>query len=285
MTKGRLINVILICLVNGIFSFAGIFLNCLVIVCLWKCSHLRKKFCYFLILILSCCDLIVVIVGHPLTIGQALVWTMDDRRILESLIIFETINSVLVGFSSTALLTMNMERYLATVHPLLHRRSVTKRRIVAVVAVFHTVDVVLTTAKAFLPGSANDISSILAIIIFVILIIFMNLKMFMVAMSAKRNGTTNKRSVTNFKAASTCLLAVLCFCCCSIPLIFHFFFKLFSTFSDDALISFYLWATTAVNLDSTFNCFLFFWRNKLLRVEGKKILKCGKFGSSQVHTA
>ena len=281
MTHSSLINVILLCIVNGVFIFAGTTLNTLVILCLWKSSQLRKKLCYFFILILSCCDLIVVIVSHPLIICLALTWAIEDHRMLERKNIFRWINNFLVGFASITLLTMNIERYLSTAHPLFHRRSVTKRRLVALLALLQVVDFVFTILQVFLPTSVYIICSIVVIVIFLASIFFMNYKMFMIAMVAKRNG--NRRSAVNFKTASTCLLAVLCFLFSSIPLILHLFFEIFSTFNDDVLVSYYLWAVTAVAMDSTFNCFLFFWRNKILRAEGVKILNRFRFGTSRVN--
>ena len=283
MVRGSVINVVFLCVVNGVFTVAGTILNSLVILCLWKSSQLRKKLCYFLLLILSCCDLIVVIVNHPLIIRLAIAWAMEDHGILERMHIFRWVNNGLFGFSSIALLTMTIERYLATAHPLFHRRSVTKRRLVAVLATLQLAEVVSTTVQAFLPTAAYLIGIIIVLVIYLASVLFMNCKMFVIAMAARRNGT-DKRSAVNFKNASTCLLAALCFFCCCIPSIFYYCFELFSTFNDDILMSCYLWATTAISLDScTFNCFLFFWRNKILRIEGEKVLKRCRFRTSKVN--
>ena len=47
--------------------FPGICLNCLVILSFWRSRQLAKKLCYFTVMILSCCDVIVVLTSHPLT--------------------------------------------------------------------------------------------------------------------------------------------------------------------------------------------------------------------------
>ena len=47
---------------------AGIFLNYVVIISLWRSSQLRKKPCYFMILVLSCYDVAVVTISHPFLI-------------------------------------------------------------------------------------------------------------------------------------------------------------------------------------------------------------------------
>ena len=34
-----------------------------------------------------------------------------------------------------------------------------------------------------------------------------------------------------------------------------------------------IWAKTAVSMNSTFNCLIFFWKNKALRIEGLKFMR------------
>ena len=55
------VNLIFIFVVNMLFFFSGICLNSLVIVSFWRFVQLRKKLCYFTIMILSCCDLLVAL--------------------------------------------------------------------------------------------------------------------------------------------------------------------------------------------------------------------------------
>jgi hypothetical protein len=47
--------------VNEFFFFSGICLNSLVILTFWRSVQLRKKLCYFMIMVLSCCDLLAVL--------------------------------------------------------------------------------------------------------------------------------------------------------------------------------------------------------------------------------
>ena len=74
-----LVNIILMLVVNILFFFPGICLNSLVIVSFWRSVQLRKKLCYFMIMILSCCDLLVVLTKHPLT-ALAVILCMVDRE-------------------------------------------------------------------------------------------------------------------------------------------------------------------------------------------------------------
>ena len=61
------VNLMFIFAVNILFMFPGICLNCLVILSFWRSRQLAKKLCYFTVMILSCCDVIVVLTSHPLT--------------------------------------------------------------------------------------------------------------------------------------------------------------------------------------------------------------------------
>ena len=59
------VNLTFIIFLNVLFFFSGIRLNSLVIVSFWRSVQLRKKLCYFMIMVLSGCDLLVVLTTHP----------------------------------------------------------------------------------------------------------------------------------------------------------------------------------------------------------------------------
>jgi membrane-anchored glycerophosphoryl diester phosphodiesterase (GDPDase) len=60
------INLIFIFAVNLVFFLSGICLNSLVILSFRRSVQLRKKLCYFMIMVLSCCDLLTVLTNNPL---------------------------------------------------------------------------------------------------------------------------------------------------------------------------------------------------------------------------
>ena len=60
------INLTFIFAVNVFFFFPGVCLNSLVILSFWRSVLLRKKLCYFMIMVLSCCDLLAVLTNNPL---------------------------------------------------------------------------------------------------------------------------------------------------------------------------------------------------------------------------
>ena len=49
---------------KNFFFFSGVFLNSVVIISFWRSVQLRKKLCYFMIMVLSCCDLLAVLTNN-----------------------------------------------------------------------------------------------------------------------------------------------------------------------------------------------------------------------------
>ncbi len=193
------INFIFIFFFNVLFFFTGICLNSLAILTLWKSVQLRKKLCYFMIMVLSCCDFLVILTNHPLTALIAMSWLtgkLDVNRNWAG--IFFSFPSVFVGFSLLALLVMNFDRYLATYYPIFHRTSVTKGKLFTLLAILIVVDLI------FYLMSINDflISSGTFVAIFLIVLfppmLFINYKIFIIARKSRRkqwNITRDKKVV------------------------------------------------------------------------------------------
>ena len=121
------INLIFIFAVNIFFFFSGICLNSLVILSFWRSVQLRKKLCYFMIMVLSCCDLLTVLTNNPLMALISMSWLtgkLDGNARWPHISLRSTI--IFLDFSFFALLVMNFDRYLATSYPIFHRTSVTK---------------------------------------------------------------------------------------------------------------------------------------------------------------
>ena len=118
------INLIFIFAVNVFFFFSGICLNSLVILSFWRSVQLRKKLCYFMIMVLSCCDLLAVLTNSPLVALIVMSWSEGklDVNSKWAHISLRWTNIFLV-YSLLALLVMNFDRFLATSYPLFHRQA------------------------------------------------------------------------------------------------------------------------------------------------------------------
>ena len=273
------------CLVNASFMVAGIILNAVVMISLWKSSQLRKKPCYFMILVLSCFDLAVVAITHPVLILSTILLSMEIRHgVIEGTRVY--ISVFLGGFSTFALLTLNIERFLALTYPFSHQTAVTKRRLVLFQAFLMTTTVSLSPLVYFYRKTSNIL---IAVLVSFLLFVFicLNYKMFIIAKSKRtdeRVSPTSKptssnqertRRNLNFKNISTCSLAVGCFFICSLPLIVFSASRLTSNkpFYDRQVIQFNIWSVTFFSMNSTFNCLIFFWKNSILRRGGMKVVK------------
>jgi hypothetical protein len=111
-----------------------------------------------------------------------------------------------------------------------------------------------------------------ALIFYIILcppILFINYKLITIARKSRRNNGISpeiKKSIS-WKNISSCLLAVACFVVLSIPTFVYIGFGI--TSKDASILEksniAALWVSTIISMNSTFNCLIFYWKNKILR--------------------
>jgi hypothetical protein len=256
---------------------AGIFLNSVVIISLWRSSQLRKKLCYFMILVLSCFDLAVVAITHPFLIVSTIYFSQgESNEIIQAT--KKSIFSVVCASSMFALFTLNIERFLALTCPFFHQASVTKTRLLCFQAFWTVIVVGLSPLVYFNLETIVDTFACVFISSLLFLFIYSNYKIFIIAKSKRADEgvapTTamdgnRKTRILNLKSISTCSLAVGCFFCCFSPYIIYSALRF--AYKRQFLL-FSLWSGTFMSLNSTFNCVIFFWRNSILRREGMKIV-------------
>ena len=281
------IQLVLLCALNVVFTCTGVFFNLLVIVSFWRSSaYLRSKLYYFMIMVLSFFDVLVVTTSHPLLVIR-LVWWLNEMNDPPIPAVAEYLSNVFAAFSIMALLVMSAERYLGAYYPFFHRTSLTRRRLLTLLALLFLVPIVLTiiSAKDLVISFAGNLI-ILSVIVFPPFVFF-NYKLFMISREVRRD-IARRRSNTstpetanlrdNLKTISTCLLAVACLFLVYIP-VFIFIAFTFSGFKLAENTNFKVaifWTRTAANGNSTLNCLVFFWRNDALRKEGKKVVRALK---------
>ena len=273
------VNLIFIFVVNILFFFSGICLNSLVIVSFWRSVQIRMKLCYFTIMLLSCCDLLVVFTTQPVIALVTMLWLTEKITVYPGwLLICYQLSQTFLGFSLFALLVLSVDRYLATHYPIFHRTSVTKGKLLTLFSFL----VIIVIALAMMSISDLVIPFEVGILIFLIIFIspmlFINYKLFTVARkSRKNNGILPEAEMKkSFKKISSCLLVVACLSLMSIPTLVYIVLRRTSKETrptlDNAEIA-GLWAVTAHSMNSTFNCLIFYWKNKTLRAEGMKVIQ------------
>ena len=253
-----------------ILFFSGICLNSVVILSLWRSPQLRKKLCYFMIMVLSCCDLLAVLTNHPLMACITVSWMSGKVEVYPSwLRISIHLANIFIGLSLVALLVMNFDRYLATSYPIYHRTSVTKRRLLTLVAILNIVNITLEVIFANDLVISYEVGALIFYIILCPPILFINYKLITIARKSRRNNGISpeiKKSIS-WKNISSCLLAVACFVVLSIPTFVYIGFGI--TSKDASILEksniAALWVSTIISMNSTFNCLIFYWKNKILR--------------------
>ena len=263
----------------------GIYLNSVVIVILWKSSQLGRKLCYFMILVLSCFDLAVVVVTHPVLIVATIYFSLEEINATHENA-RKFISFILYGLSMIALFTLNVERFLAITCPFFYQASVTKARLVCFEAFLMSILVGLSPSYFIRKSIVHSVITIF-VPLFMFLFMFSNYKLFVIAKSKRRNKNivpltmatsavdqNLRKRILNLKNISTCSLAVGCFFLCCSPQIAYSTLRLASGASlyDKKVFLFHLWLCTFTSMNSTFNCLIFFWRNSILRREGLKIV-------------
>ena len=286
MEKSDILNLVFLCLINISFMVAGIFLNSVVIISLWKLRRLRKQLGYFMILVLSSFDLAVVSITHPLSIASTIYYSLQDvNEMLEHA--RAAVFLILCGLSTYTLFILNVERFLALTCPYFHQRSVTKPKLVCFQALMTILIIGVSPLLYFNTQTVIAVNIIIAIYMSLLLFLFVcaNCKMLSIAKSKRGNesvapsfatsvNNNRKTRVKNLKSISTCYLAVGCFLVCSCPYIMFSVLRFTSGAPplDREVRLFNIWTCTFVSINSTLNCLIFFWRNSILRREGMKIV-------------
>ena len=288
------VNLIFILAVNLLFFFSGICLNSLVVVSFWRSVQQRKKLCYFTIMILSCCDLLVALTNHPLTALLAMLWLTKKMNACPEWLLISVHLPYMLSFSSPlALLVMSVDRYLATHYPLFHRTSVTKGKLLTFFAFLFFIQITVTIMSINDLVIPYQVGLLILGIIFISPMIFINYKLFTVTRKSlyDYNGISPEmKKFLSLKNISSCLLVVACLLVLSIPLSVYIVLRLTSkenekTLDNAGLAA--LWVATTISMNSTFNCLIFYWKNKILRDEGMKVIKsmkiCRRNESCPVH--
>jgi hypothetical protein len=273
------INLIFIFAQNVFFFFSEICLNSLVILSFWRSEQLRKKLCYFMIMVLSCCDLVAVLTNSSLMAFismSRLTGKLDGNARWPHISTGWT--TIFVRFSYLALLVMNFDRYLATSYPIFHRTSVTKGRLLTLLSILNIVEITLKVMSLNDFVISYQVHSVIFSILLISPMLFINYKLFLVVRKSRKNKRISPEMKKTFslKNTSSCLLVVACLMVISIPWCVYIGLRINSPETkntlDNATLA-GLWAITISLMNCTFNCLSFYWKNKVLRIEGFKFLK------------
>ena len=170
---------------------------------------------------------------------------------------------------------MSIERYLGAYYPIFHRTSVTRRRLLTLFAIFLIEFAVMYIISSYDLVIPTEVFIIIFMVLFFTLYMFVNFKLLTIARKMHRAVSPGKKTTINLKNISTSLWAVACTLVLTILNSVFVAFNLAEKSTNTKQLS-YIWMLTCNTMNCIFNSLIFFWKNKVLRTEGIKILKTMK---------
>ena len=282
------------CVVHIIFAIAGTILNSLVLYILWKSTKMRSKLSYFVIMFLSSVDLAVIIIVHSTFLLQAInELNGTPNCIYKTSYTFSLF--FFTGISISTLLLLNIERYTAIIHPFWHRTTVTKRRLIFIWTILWLI-VAVDTVFLYLYWALSAIITIIIILTLCCTTLFTYASIFRVA--RKRKGATACNTLGHHTNSGNChgevsgnmaaflrelkvaktyflivILAFVCFLPTGILFGINGFKSSWSETETEQITIAFTWIVTFTSMNSTLNCLIFFWANRMLRREAVKHFK------------
>ena len=171
-------------------------------------------------MVLSFCDLLAVLTNSPL---MALIAMLSLTGKVDGnarwAYISLTSTNIFLGFSLFALLVMSFDRYLATSYPIFLRTSVTKGRLLTLLATLIIVEITLNVIAVNDFVISGQVHGLIISILVIPAMLFINYKLFLVVRKSRKNKRISPEMKKTFslKNISSCLLVVTCVVVLSIP--------------------------------------------------------------------
>ena len=259
-------SIIAVCILNVIFGIVGTFLNTLVLFVFLKFKNMRQKTGYLSIMILSATDLIVVTSIPAVFLVNAIPEILGTPRCLYS-IFYNIVMRSTPLLSTNSLIIMNIERYLAIIHPLFHHTTVTRRKMIWSFGILVCIFLICAAINFTWHSVGALIYSVLAFII-CSTTLFQYISIFFIARKAlirRIAGVNNKEISSNLNLFLRDLkLARTYFCIVFLCFLSYLPISIISGTSHhflaneetrNALLHWSLSVTPLILMNATFNCF------------------------------
>ena len=269
-------NLIVICIVNIVLTISNICLNAITILAYLKSKELKKRKSYFLIALLSFNDLTIGVLGTPSVVALVLRDLLQNGDCSVD-ISFELTAGSLSAFSFSTLFVLNLERYLCIAHPFFNRNHMTKSKLFGMASILWGLSLLLIFSKLFMDTVVRYTRTIVIIIMVILSAcmynsIYRNSRKTAQVRRSQTGQRSLRRSIQDLKLAKSCAIVVSFAIVCFIPYSVTSFLR---PKADDLIIAMSsFWATTFAMAASSINSIIFFWRNRILRRQAKRVLKC-----------
>ena len=175
------------------------------------------------------------------------------------------ISSVSLAFSIHVLLVMSIERCLGAYYPIFHRTSVTRRRLMILLAILLIFPITLQVTTTHDMIISRTFVGVIYMIALFLPLVYLNFKLFKISREMRRRKATSpeRRTTVNLKSISTCLLVVACIVVLAVPTSIYTIFNINTENKQASNVRlFFIWGLTFFTINCTFNSLIFFGRTK-----------------------
>ena len=269
---------------NIFLTITCVCLNSVTILAYMRSAFLKSKKSYFLIMLLSVNDLLVGLFGNGSFVSVLFTIIIGYRNCKIYIILYYA------GFCTNAMSIMtlfglNIERYLAILHPFYHRTEVTKSKLLKMIISFWLFILALRlTCLAFgdvvnlIISALYAFNALCTLYIYVAIYITARKRPPRAEAQKTERQTTEERvtkkrtnqiyELQNIKMVKSCAIVVGLVFICNTPYTLTYTVARNNTSSISVV-----WNITALLSVSSLNSLVFFWNNAILRKEAKRLFK------------
>lgn len=277
------INSVISCVLNGVSTIVGMFLNLLIVISLWRSRQLQHKVTYFLIMVLSLLYLGVAVIISPLAIAN-LATEMSGNPKCMNKEAFLVLSLWIGGMSIVTAFVLNAERYMSIVHPIHHRNSVSKRRCVFLIVVLSIIFLSISLnhwSKSYSLVAAYMLIDTLGVVLMYVAIFRSARKVLKTRPCRDLTLTSSNDEITkkdksyqrDLKLAKMCFLIVLSSLICYLPQIIVLIMWQIQSIALNVKLNATNWSTSIFILNPIISGLVLLWTNTRLRSKCVKTIQ------------
>ena len=199
-TEEYFVSDVIACIVNAALTISTLLLNSIMVIAYSKSSQLRKNISNFLIMVLSCIDVAIGGIVN-LTFTVFLLTKITGNGSCMILFVILKIMVILSGMSVATMSSMNIERYIAILHPITHRSELTKERLLMLAVLFWS-GYITTFIVSFASQNTQGKMMMSLRLCFIAFTIWTYVKIFLAMRKSRRISPFNNAESTNDTTSS-----------------------------------------------------------------------------------
>ena len=271
-------------IISIILYFSTVLLNAVSFTLIWRTRLLKEKVSNFTIAIKSFIDLGIGLLVIPEYIA-VLASELAGNPNCVMFVVSKKLGILAFMYSATAMSTMNFERYMAILHPLSHRASVTNSRLLAYTAAVCAIQTALfVLSLIYIDMLRFVLTTIVFLIVATTVVVYTRILLFrlrnrahpgnQIVQSHSKEEKRKRKFKRDLEITKICLVVMFCCLVSFLPGIFSNINRLNanSTPSFSGILQ-RRWFALLFLSNATINPLIFFWTNKALRMQGINFIK------------